>query len=474
MLRRGLALAATLLLLGAAPWSPEPWLGDLAQMRTVLDTIYANRAWLATDRELDLDALTARFAERIKSAGSDAEARAILDRMVQRIGDGHVDLQWPHPSPSAASPVAAPREAAGLCRNLGYDASQSPAGVGAALPGYQPLDNEALFPAGTVRVAKARLGIVRIGVFDPHGTPLLCEEAVRTLPAPLNRPCDETCEDAIVTRAYQRFTAAFEARLRALRAHGATVLLVDLTGNGGGSEWAEAAGRTLTRRVLTSAPLGFVRGAHWAKQWRELGERLRNAATTASPPDRARLLGWAAQADAAQTEAERHCPLTGGCPWLGRAGYATGLVGHARPGSFDGKPWAAEVFSPAQFPYHDGVWRGPVIVLVDDETWSAAEEFAALLQDNRAALILGSRTGGAGCGHTYGGTPTVLLHSCATLEVPDCARLRANGSNEVGGVVPDLLLGWRASDGKGRRIRTLASALPAAVADALKLHGWSH
>jgi C-terminal processing protease CtpA/Prc len=42
-----------------------------------------------------------------------------------------------------------------------------------------------------------------------------------------------------------------------------------------------------------------------------------------------------------------------------------------------GKDWGVLVFSPAQFPYHDGVWDGPLIVLVDQETWSAAEEFAA-------------------------------------------------------------------------------------------------
>ncbi len=465
MLRRAVLLAAAPLLLGAALWSPQSWLDDLAQIRTTLDTLYANREWLATDREFDLDAVVARNAGRLRTAGSDAGARAVLDRMVQRLGDGHVSLQWPR-ARAPMEPVPAPRDAAGLCRSLGYDASQSAAGVGASLPGYRPLDDATLFPAGTLAVGKARLGIVRIGVFDPHGTPALCEGAVRTLAVPLDTPCGEACQDAVVTRAYERFTAAFETRLRALRAAGATVLLVDIAGNGGGSEWAEAAARALTRRELVSAPLGFVRGEHWAKHWRELGDSLRNHATTAAPADRQRLLGWAAQADAARAEAERRCPLTGGCTWLGRAGFATGLVGHARAGSFDGKAWAAEVFSPAQYPYHDGVWTGPVIVLVDQETWSAAEEFAALLQDNRAALILGARTGGAGCGHTDGGTPTVLRNSGATFEVPDCARFRPDGSNEVGGVVPDRLLGTQADDGPRRRAAALYAALPAAIAAA--------
>jgi C-terminal processing protease CtpA/Prc len=38
-----------------------------------------------------------------------------------------------------------------------------------------------------------------------------------------------------------------------------------------------------------------------------------------------------------------------------------------------------------QFPYEAGVWRGPLVVLIDGGTGSAAEEFAAALQDNHAA-----------------------------------------------------------------------------------------
>jgi C-terminal processing protease CtpA/Prc len=110
------------------------------------------------------------------------------------------------------------------------------------------------------------------------------------------------------------------------------------------------------------------------------------------------------------------------------------------------------------------------LVLTDQETWSAAEQFAALLQDNRAALIVGARTGGSGCGHSWGGTPTRLPNSGATLTLPDCARLRADGSNEVSGVVPDHLLAWRANDGRAFRARMLEAALPEAAARARALH----
>lgn len=185
-----------------------------------------------------------------------------------------------------------------------------------------------------------------------------------------------------------------------------------------------------------------------------------------APQDRAKLLALAVKADAARVVADTPCDPASGCEWLGRAGYATGLVGSAAPGEWLATDWGGWVFSAGQHDYHEGVWNGPVTVLVDQETWSAAEEFAALLQDSDAAVIVGARTGGAGCGYTRGGVPTALTHSGATLYLPDCARFRADGSNEVSGIVPDVVIGWRATDSEAFRSRLLAAALPRAIAEA--------
>ncbi|HEV2078543.1 MAG TPA: S41 family peptidase [Allosphingosinicella sp.] len=484
-MKRRMAIAAALMALAfgrpvaaqAPEWSPKPWLADLAQMRSAIDTKYANIEWLRSERELDVDGLFDRAAAVIANAGSDAQARAVFDRVVQRFGDGHVSISWPRPNPPAASgpasaAKAAPMTAESFCRARGYDSGQASAGLGSSLEGYVPIESGQVLPAGTVTAGGARVGVVRIGVFQPQGFPSLCAEAVSALKMPLDAPCDASCEDAVITHAYRGLTAALEDRLTRLRSAGAEVLVVDITGNGGGSEWTEAAARMVSSRRLTSAPLGFVRGAHWEKQWRELGEKLRGFAAKASGAERTRLLAWAAEADSARAEAARTCPPSGdpGCPWLGRAGYSTGLVGSVPADAFIGKEWEVYVFNPGQHRYRDGVWTGQVVVLTDQETWSAAEQFAALLQDNRAALIVGARTGGSGCGHTWGGTPTTLSNSGAVLKLPDCVRFRADGSNEVRGIIPDLLLPWRANDGRAFRARMLAAALPEAVARARALH----
>lgn len=451
-----------------AAWSPDPWLADLAQMRAALDEKYANLEWLTGEREVDLAALFDRAAARIRQAHDDAGARAAFDRIVRRIGDGHVEISWPAP-PSAGASGPAPAGPAALCRRLGYDAGQASPGIAPALAGYRPVDGQGMFATGLVAVGSERVGIVRIPVFQPQGSPDLCEGALAALAIDAGQPCDAACEDRILTWAYRRMTGDFEEGLRRLRAAGATVLMVDISGNGGGSEWAEAAARSVSPVPLTSERRAFVRGEHWARQWRELAAMLRDHAASADPADRARLLGWAAEADAALRDAEP-CARGADCARLGRAGFITGLVGAAPAGAFAGRDWAPYVFSPAQYPYHDHVWTGPLIVLVDQETWSAAEEFAAVLQDNRAAIVMGARTGGAGCGHTNGGTPTLLRNSGATLSLPDCVRLRADGSNEVRGVIPDALVALRADDGNRFRAGLVTAALGRAMIRAKALH----
>jgi len=475
------SLAAALALLAAAPaaaqaqpWDPQPWLEDLARIRDVLHARYANLEWLQGERELDLDGMFQRAERAVRAAGSDAGATAVFNRVMERIGDGHVGLDWPRPAPpasAAAAPAAPPPppSAESLCRSIGYDGPASP-GVAPALPGYAPLPGGDVLPAGTATVGGVRMGFLRIAIFMPQGSPSLCAAAVAALQIPVDRPCDEECRNRIVTHAYRGLGEAMMDRLARLKAAGAQVLVVDVTGNGGGSEWTEAAARMLSRRPLQSAKISFVRGEHWAGIWQRVIDQLRSHRERAAGEERRQLDLYIGEAERARAEAARNCGGGSDCPRLAEGGYATGLVGRAPAGAFAGKDWAVWVFNPAQHTYRDGAWDGPAIVLTDQNTASAAEQFAAILQDNRAAVILGARTAGAGCGHSWGGTPTRLTHSGATLRIPDCVRHRADGSNEVRGILPDLPIPWRANDGSAFRARLLEAALPGAARRAQALY----
>jgi hypothetical protein len=452
------------------------WVADLEQVRQEMASRYANLEWAVSEREAPLGPMFSAGGQRLAAARSDAEAREVFERLERYLGDGHVDFVWPRPGVSAAgSPASAGPSPASPCETLGYRGDSRDGGaVAQRLPGYRPLEGDSGFPAGLVEVDGRTVGVVRIALFSPQAHPAACAAALAEL-MPARGPCDEACVDRLWKLSVDRVTADFSSRLRALEAAGATTLLVDIAGNGGGTEWVEAVARTVTPVRLRSARLGFVRHPHWVEAFADGERRMREAAEGQPAEDRARLERYAAAYAAARAEAERPCdpaPLFEGrrpdCEWLGRGDiYSTGPVAEFDP-AIVGKPWAKEVFTPLHFAFEPGVWKGPLVVLVDGGTASASEEFAAMLQDNGAAVILGSPTRGSGCGFTRGGLDTVLRHSGATLRLPDCARFRADGSNEVSGIDPDVLIGFRENDGPGRRAIRLAAALPAAVETAAR------
>jgi C-terminal processing protease CtpA/Prc len=349
--------------------------------------------------------------------------------------------------------------------------------VAALMPGYMPLadapPNE--FSAGTINVTGHKVGVIKIGIFTPQGLPELCAAALVALQIPLATPCDEACSDRIEAWASDRMTSDLAVQLRAIRAVGAEVVLVDVADNGGGTEWAEAAARMMTAVPLKSERMGFVRGAHWTNAFTKKEAELRTAARKARGREGTFLTDLADKVEARRREAETICdstPLWRGerttCQWLGDGFYASGLI-DSNSEWLDGKSWARLVFKPIKFKYPKGVWRGPLVVLVNGGTGSAAEQFAAVLQDNHAAVVIGAPTVGAGCGHTDGGTPTTLKNSGGVLELPDCTRFRADGSNEVMGIQPDVLVGLRAEDGPHRQGVRVFEKLPEAVKRALKL-----
>jgi hypothetical protein len=474
---RAFAFTAALLLAGpdvradTSAYDAKPWLEDLDQTGAAMQSKYANLEWLVFEREVDLPALFADTRGRLESATSEAEARAAFDRLARKLGDGHVQFRWPQQN------SVAPQAPKTGCAAIGLNAGMQGPPAASLIPGYTPLNTAPIseFPAGTLKVAGHKLGVVKIGVFTPQGYPELCPAALAALDIAPDAACDEDCADRVQARMTQQMTLDLMEVLADIRRSGAQILLVDIAGNGGGTEWAEAAMRMMTRQHLRSARLQFVRGEHWARNFADIEADLRNYARDAKSSDRNSLLAWADAVAERRHEAETPCdsgPLwqgkQPGCRWLGDAFYSSGILPKADPDRLKSKPWASLVFKPVQFPYREGVWRGPLIVLVDAGTGSAAEQFTAILQDNHAAAVLGAPTVGAGCGHTNGGTPTTLSHSGAVLELPDCVRLRADGSNEVMGIQPDVLVGLRSNDGPHRRGLRIAEKLPDAIAQALR------
>jgi hypothetical protein len=469
------SLIISCLLLSAAASASDsfdlkPWLEDLDQAQEAFGTKYANLEWAVVEREIDLSALFADARAQLQSAASDVDARAAFDRLARRLGDGHVLFRWSKDQHPAPTPNA-------NCTALGYNTRSLGGPAAALVPGYSPLPvaPAAEFPAGTIELTDRKVGVIKIGTFTPQGLPQLCADALTALKLSPEMLCDKACSNQIDTLVGDRMTRDLEAQIRIIKTTGADVLLIDIANNGGGTQWAEAAARMVTSVRLKSARVGFVRGPHWGKYFADTEADLRAAAKGAVGNDRKMLIGLAAQAHTYGQEAAMPCdsePLWYGkipsCNWLVPGFYSSGVIDSADPNAIRNKPWATHIFAPIRYPYNEGVWRGPLIVLVNGGTGSAAEEFAAILQDNHAAVVMGAPTVGAGCGHTNGGTPTTLKNSGGVLELPDCARFRADGSNEVMGVQPDVLVGLQAQDGPHRQGIKIAEKLPQAVSLALK------
>ena len=451
-----------------AHFDPRLWLDDLQEARVAFSTKYAGLEWEVFGRDHDISATFATARDRILRAGDEWDARIAFERLVHRFGDKHVRIRWP-----PAAPARSESPARGFsCESLGYTADMLAKPLAALMPGFVPINLPAdnVFPTGMMSRGDRLIGIIKIPLFMARGYPSLCELALGGLHLDRTRECDEACDQDIADRADSLMTVQLETAIKAVEKAGASTLLIDIAGNGGGSEWEGAASRMVTAIRLEAMANYFMRGELWTRHFASLERKLRDAEHKAQGEDRELLAHYAQLVEERKREAERLCdaaPLWEGkhtaCAWLGSAFFTTGLLSSADPESLRAKPWASLVFSPMQYPYHEGVWRGPLLVVVDGGTGSAAEQFAADLQDNHAAIIMGSPTVGAGCGHTDRGTPTKLTHSGAILDLPDCVRVRRNGLNMGSGVQPDILVGLRGDDPPKRQASLLYEKLDDAL-----------
>src|SRR5690348_2024923 len=245
--RYPLILAA--LVISAAAFGQSPalnqarWLEDFQQLLQEMSSHYANLEWAVNERRMDLPQLREETEKALQQAHDDTAARRVLDHFVDSFGDGHLEIDWPKPdSDEIQQPAHAP-----FCQRLGYK-TRGKAGVDFTLvPGFSPDDTGKFFSGGLLKLANGgNLGIIRLGVFTEKAFPEACQEAVQQLNLNDHENCEEACADKIELATADVLTAALAARARELRRAGTQALLIDITHNGGGSDWVEAAIRTLS------------------------------------------------------------------------------------------------------------------------------------------------------------------------------------------------------------------------------------
>jgi hypothetical protein len=353
------------------------WLADYAGLKASMQQGYANLDWIVAHRGLDLAALDRRTMERLQAAQAKADAVAAIDDFFAAFHD-------PHFRPSrGAAPEAALRNAAGVAQ--GEDAGEAggePVSQSCAELGYRARAREAAFDMASLERAApvsspyftatraGSVGVLRIPSFDEQDYLAACEAAWR--------PGRTARETQLATR------AALQAELARLaggfRRGGATMLAIDLTGNGGGSEWSEEAAALFTADKLTRpSPRRVVPACDRSGVWR--GEAV--------------------------------------CANLAPAGEVDELEG-------------------------TGAWAGPLAVLVDKRSASAAEDFAYWLAGSGVGRLVGERTFGAGCGYIDGGWAYQFKAFDAHAMMPNCSRYTAEGVNQIEGLEPAVAYDWTA------------------------------
>lgn len=459
------------LLLAAVPASAEPfdrsaWIADFEQLKDAITRQSPNLEW-AAERGVDLPALEQRARDRLAAAQDDAAARAALDRFVRAFADGHMELVWPEPAAPAAFEAPAERS---TCAELGYWSEPDDPAVGTRLPGFAAIGPEAgEVRAGIVSVGRQKVGVLRIPLFAPSDT--VCAAALKDLGLAPDAPCDEGCADKVSRRSDDIFLSGIADRLRALDRAGADVLLLDVAGNGGGNDSAVAVARMVGGADLPSPEVAFVKSPRRAANLAATEQVIRSGPPSASAADRAVIANLApALAQASKTAAEP-CDLSplwqgkaAGCSNLVRGPFfAGGLTATDRPGVTRTGAWAETLSSTVRFSFTSYRWQKPVMVLVDQNSASSTELLAAMMQDAGKALVIGAPSQGSGCGWTMPREDVTLANSGATLQMPDCARFRKDGRNELDGIAPDVLVGFRTYDTPQQRVTRLLARLPAAL-----------
>jgi Peptidase family S41 len=477
--RRVLPFLLAAALSGTAVAADPHWREDYQRLKQAAEAGYANLAWFASpEGGVDLPRLDRRTSTALDEAETRDDARAAIRHFVEAIGDGHFAV-LPQRDPPAPTVEPPGRPMAGLgaseaCAALGY-ANRSQVAFSLpfeSLAGFTLVDSGegVQFRSGILRAGGRTIAIVRIRNFSPSQYPAACEAAWQAA-----TPAQRADEDEFSERVEALWLRGLAATVARLAAMNPDAMLVDVGTNSGGDDSGDWAARLFTDRPLRSArmlmpaalALRYVDAESGA-----LTRALANADPVSVRAGRETLAAFAARRRAAAGATcdmswawrERRPWRSGGCDGLADVGFASGLVDYQAPGTISDARVARQVYWPSRVDPWRGSWRGRTYVLTNSATYSSAEMFAAMLQNNRAARIVGSRTGGDGCGFAVETDPVTLPSLGMQIRMPNCVRLRANGADEVAGIVPDLPVSAR----QGQSARARAAEAAAAIATDLQ------
>jgi hypothetical protein len=468
------------------PSRQAAWLADFDRLEQYLASAGANFDWVVAKRGLDLVALDTLTRREIASSYTSIGAAWTARAFVKNFADGHTRARirpaiwWRGLTgrDSAADGAGTFREegtsptllssmtANAACAAAGLDAAARPEGWDLPFPevsGAELLPDEE-FPAVLISLPDGRkIGILRIANFGHERFGATCVRAWEAFGPQLTEPCTGECRWSFVAAVMRQGAMRAAGVANELARRGAAVVVVDITGNGGGSEYADALARALTATPLHLAPGGIIRHRLHAQILEEERAALVADTARATPAQRVLLDRAVALTDSLLAEMTRDCQRqvvwSGGTPACSNTVVTPRVASYLRSETLEGLTSGWVLWGPAWVGVEEGIYRGPLLVLQDHRSASASEEFAARLRDNDAVRLVGERSFGAGCGYMNGGTRLELEALGLLVRAPDCQRLRRDGSNETEGLPADVEAGWTAEDTPALRVEKALAAI---------------
>jgi hypothetical protein len=460
----------------AIAFDRDAWGQDYAQLKTELVRRDANLAWFASAQGgVNLPALDRRTQRFLESAQSDDDAKSAILNFVSSFHDGHFS-QVPTLEAAIGKSADPPKsdlaslDEIAACAAMGYASSRSvPFSLPfESLPDFR-LESDGMskpFRAGSIASNGKRLGIVRIKYFRQRDFPTLCEQVA----ANFKTSGKKFDVDSLNTEIDDAWFAALATQLKSFQIENDDAVVVDVGNNGGGNDSGDWSARLFTSKPVHSAHLLLSAATEAGSYFDEQLDGLRAVLKTSG--DSAATLLNNAVADFEQRKSDipkRVCDLSwawreqrawnsSGCSRLIDAGFASGAVDYLPAESIADRRQASALYWPAVVDAYRGAWNGRVYVLTDGRTYSSAEMFSAVMRDNGIAKTIGVRTGGDGCGFMQEEKPFALTHSKLRFRIPDCVRLRADGSDEVAGIAPDLpILPTEGESDRARAARAISA-----------------
>ncbi|MEQ8768552.1 MAG: S41 family peptidase [Planctomycetota bacterium] len=433
-------------------YEPEPWLEDLDRIEAHLAQTYANLDWANRTGRVRPAVLDAETRDAIRDASTDAEAGRALQAFIAAFGDPHLRIETPSVMRDLerwwrreGDEVAVSSTPSVACDRLGYEDDAPGFGVDfESVDGFHALADAGPgdpFPAGVLEVDGHRVGVLRIESFGVHPYRPLAEDAWRSV---VSEESASSLESRLFQAVCDSLLARLQRRLEQLEDAKIDALVVDISGNGGGTDWVDPAARMLTGSSLSSPRIAEIRHTETKERFERWRVKLLAEAEAAKGTSREARVARAIQRVSqclGKLEPPDRAPIWSGAAvedlLLGEELYTSGVFPSVPLEELEGAADPSILFGPARFDYRPGCWTGPLAVLIDSATASASEHFAAMLRDGEAATLIGERTMGAGCGYIDGGHPLDLERGW-TLHVPNGTRQRRDGRYELEGIEPDL------------------------------------